>query len=647
MISTETINEIKSRIDIVDVVSDFITLKKAGANYKALSPFTNEKTASFYVVPEKGIFKDFSSGKGGDAITFIMEHETIGYVEALKLLATKYGIAVDEKHSSGYPEKATELEAIGLAVKFATKHFTDHLLIREEGRSIGLTYLQERQINNRSIDKFKLGYAPNEWHSIEEEAIKNGFSLEILEKSGLVVKNEAGKVYDRFRSRVIFPISNIAGNVIGFGGRSMGKDLPKYINSPESALYRKGQVLYGLFESKAAIRKTDFAYLVEGYTDVISMHQSGYENVVASAGTALTAEQVKLLKRFTENITILFDGDAAGIRASEKGIDIILSEGLNVKVLCLPEGEDPDSFCRKNSSSVIDAFFKDNAKDFISYRINQATENGKSDPSQRAASIKDILASIAVIPDALKRMIYLQDLSKRTDIDINTLTIEIKKILLSQRGSKSHSRDATDSGPASSLMLSDIHTLSKGFVDSAESTLKLFEKEFMKVLLNQGFKKLEDGTYTFQYLFEESQDVDFVEPIHQEIVDFFKVEVAKAGIDMLADVFTTDLLRLMPKAMSEYCSQFLVQKHFISNGWDQNQITVGEEYDPQAAALKVILQMKLGILARMQYDNLQKCKILTSPEDQEEILEIHAALDTYKNDLASRLGRTVLNISQI
>lgn len=647
MISNETINEIKSRIDIVDVISDFVTLKKSGVNYKALSPFTNEKTASFYVVPEKGIFKDFSSGKGGDAITFVMEHESLGYAEALKLLAKKYGITVEENVLEFKSDQASEVEAISLVLKFAAKYFESQLTSGVEGSSVGKQYLEERDINLRSVAKFQLGYAPNEWHALQEEALRSGFSSDVLEKSGLVVKNESGKVYDRFRGRVIFPITSLAGKVIGFGGRTMGKDLPKYINSPESVVYKKSHVLYGIFESKAAIRRTGFAYLVEGYTDVISMHQSGFENVVASAGTALTRDQVKLLKRFTDNVTILFDGDAAGIKASEKGIDIIIGEGMDVKVVMLPAGEDPDSFCRKTSASEVAAYLTEQTKDFISHRIDLAAA-GKEDPSRKATAIREVLISISVIPDALKRMIYLQDLSKRTGVEIATLTIEIKKLLLQRDRMVSNSIHEVDTVNVprtdSSMLLSEIHTLSKGFVDSLTDSLKRFEREFVKVLLNQGHRKLSDERYTFEYLFEEAQDVEFVEPIHQEIMDMVKVEVAKSNYQHAAEMFK-GIVGAMPKHMSEYCAHLLVQKHFVSDGWKQNHIEVGEEYDPESAAVKVILQLKLAILSKMQQDNLQKCKLLTSPGDQEEILEIHAELDRYKNDVASRLGRTVISIS--
>ncbi len=327
MISRETIDDIKNRMDIVDVLSDFITLKRSGQNYKALSPFNNEKTPSFYVVPAKGIFKDFSSGKGGDAITFVMEHEGMSYTEALRYLAKKYGIELKETVAAKEElEALSARDSLYIVMNFAKEHYKGLLKEHEEGKSIGLSYFHERGFNDRTIEKFELGYALNEWHNLEETAIAKGYSAEVLEKSGLVIHKEEGKHYDRFRGRVIFPVHNLAGKIIAFGARILTKekDQPKYINSPETEIYHKSNVLYGMYQAKNAIRKEDFCFLVEGYTDVISMHQAGIENAVASSGTALTEEQIKLIRRFTENITVLFDGDAAGIKAALRGIDLVL-----------------------------------------------------------------------------------------------------------------------------------------------------------------------------------------------------------------------------------------------------------------------------------------------------------------------------------
>ena len=360
MITRETIEEIKNRVDIIDVVSDFVTLKRSGQNYKALSPFTNEKTASFYVVPSKGIFKDFSSGKGGDAITFVMEHEGMAYPEALRYLAKKYGIEIkdDERASPEELNQQSERDGLYIVMNFAKNVYRDLLLQSEDGKSIGLSYFRERGFNDRTIEKFELGYALNQWDHLTKEALAKGYSESMLEKSGLLIKKDDNKKYDRFRGRVIFPVHNLSGKVIAFGARILTKekDQPKYINSPETDIYHKSHVLYGMFQARNAIRKEDFCYLVEGYTDVISLHQADIENVVASSGTALTEDQIKLMRRFTENVTVLYDGDAAGIKAALRGIDLVLKGGLNVRIVLLPDGEDPDSFSKKMGSTALRSY---------------------------------------------------------------------------------------------------------------------------------------------------------------------------------------------------------------------------------------------------------------------------------------------------
>jgi len=360
VISRETIDEVKSRIDIVDVVGDFVTLKRSGQQYKALSPFTNEKTASFYVVPSKGIFKDFSSGKGGDGITFVMEHEGMSYLEAIRYLAKKYGVTIKEEETSQSNLQQSDRDSLYIVMNYAKEYYQSLLVNTDEGRSIGMSYFHERGFNDRIIEKFELGYSINEWDHLHKKAIHDGHSEEMLEKAGLVIKKEkegsdSYRIYDRFRGRVIFPVHGIAGKVIAFGARILTKekDQPKYINSPETEIYHKSNVLYGMFQAKNAIRREDFCYLVEGYTDVISMHLADVDNVVASSGTALTEEQIKLIRRFTENVTVLFDGDAAGIKAALRGIDLVLKGGLNVRIVLLPDAEDPDSYSRKMGSSEL------------------------------------------------------------------------------------------------------------------------------------------------------------------------------------------------------------------------------------------------------------------------------------------------------
>lgn len=639
MISRTTIDEIKNRIDIVDVVGDFVSLKRSGQNYKALSPFTNEKTPSFYVVPSKGIFKDFSSGKGGDAITFVMEHEGMSYMEALKYLGKKYGVEIKEEESSPKDQLAqSERDSLYIVMNYAKDYFKELLFRHDEGKSIGLSYFRERGFNDRNIEKFDLGYALNEWHGLEKIALKNGYSLEVLEKAGLIIKKEDGRTYDRFRGRVIFPVHNLSGKIIAFGARILTKekDQPKYINSPETEIYHKSNALYGMFQAKNEIRKHDFCYLVEGYTDVISLHQAGIENVVASSGTALTEEQIKLMRRFTENVTVLFDGDAAGIKAALRGIDLVLKGGLNVRIVLLPDGEDPDSFSKKMSSTELSQYLKDRSKDFISFKIELYSADAARDPIKKAELIRDIVTSITAIPDPLKRTVYLQECSKKLDVPLSILSIEVKKILLAARANeaKTDRKVAEDSLNSS---LSEVHTLSKSFLLSAEESLALFEKEFIKVLINQGYLKTAEEEFGYEYLFRESQDVEFLVPVHQEIVDHYKIEVAK-GNSLKPDVF----LKTLSQSTATYVSEFLIQKYFISEGWKKHHIYIGDEYILDQSVLKVIMQLKLGIVMKMLNDNLQKIKETTGKKEQNELLDIQSTIDGFKNTIASGLGRIVL-----
>lgn len=643
LISRNTIDEIKSRIDIIDVVSDFINLKRSGQNYKALSPFSNEKTASFYVVPAKGIFKDFSSGKGGDAITFVMEHEGMSYTEALRFLAKKYGVEIKEELVQAKDVAAqSERDSLYIVMNYAKDYFNDLLHKNEEGQSIGISYFHERGFTDKNIEKFELGYALNEWNGFEKTALKAGYSPEILEKAGLIVKRENGNTYDRFRGRVIFPVHNLSGKIIAFGARMLGKekDQPKYINSPETDIYHKSNVLYGMFQAKNEIRKQEFCYLVEGYTDVISLHQSGVENVVASSGTALTEEQIKLMRRFTENVTVLFDGDAAGIKAALRGIDLVLKGGLNVRIVLLPDGEDPDSFSKKRGSSELVKFLKEHTQDFISFKIDLYTADASKDPIKKAELIRDILTSVTAIPDPLKRTVYLQECSKKLEVPLSVLSIEVKKILLAQKGNELRSernQPPTPTEDGLSTSLSDIHSLSKSFLLSSEESLALFEKEFIKVLVNQGHYRTAEGEHAYEYLFRESQDVDFQLPMHQEIVDQYKVEVAKGN-----SLKPGDFLRALPADSASYISEFLVQKYFVSDGWKKNHIVIGDEYNLENSTVKVIMQLKLGIILKMLNENLQKTKESKTENEQNELIDIQATLDNYKNEIARTLGRIVL-----
>ena len=418
MISKSTIDKVFEAARVEEVLGDFVQLKKSGSNFKGLSPFTDERTPSFMVSPVKQIWKDFSSGKGGNVVAFLMEHEHFTYPEAIRYLAKKYQIEIEEtQQTDEEKEKASERESMMLVTEYAREYYQDCLWNTETGKAIGLSYFKERGFSDDTIRHFSLGYNPDRWDAFTSAALEQGYQLEYLESTGLTIVKKAAqegqpeKRFDRFKGRVLFPIHSMSGRVLGFGGRTLSSDKKqaKYLNSPESEIYHKSKVLYGIYYAKQAIAREDVCYLVEGYTDVIQLYQNGIENVVASSGTALTPEQIRLIRRLTENIVVLFDGDAAGLRASLRGVDLILEEGMNVRVCTFPEGEDPDSFARKHSQDAIEAYLKENARDFIQFKTALLTEEAANDPIRKAETVRDIVSSIARIPDRIKREIYVQE----------------------------------------------------------------------------------------------------------------------------------------------------------------------------------------------------------------------------------------------
>jgi len=423
MISQTTIDNVFETARVEEVIGDFVVLKKSGSNFKGLSPFSDERTPSFMVSPAKQLWKDFSSGKGGSVVSFLMEHEHFSYPEAIKYLANKYGIEVEEtERTDEQKEKATQKENLFIVSDYAKEYFHKTLLNVEEGKAIGLSYFKERGFTQETIEKFSLGYSLDKWDAFTNTAIKKGYQLEFLEKTGLtIVKGE--KQFDRFKGRVIFPIQSMSGRTLGFGGRILTNDkkAAKYLNSPESDIYHKSDVLYGLYQAKSVISKEDNCYLVEGYTDVLQFNQSGIINVVSSSGTALTPNQIRLINRITKNITVLYDGDDAGLRASIRGIDLILEQGMNVKVCTFPEGEDPDSFAKNNSIEVLKEYLNENSKDFITFKANLLVKEADNDPIKKANTVHEIITSISKIPDDIKKEIYIQECSRLMNIEESTL----------------------------------------------------------------------------------------------------------------------------------------------------------------------------------------------------------------------------------
>lgn len=638
MISRDTIEEIRNRLDIVDVISDFVSLKKSGQNYKALSPFSNEKTASFFVVPGKGIFKDFSSGKGGDAITFVMEHEKMSYSEALRYLAKKYGVEIKEDRQSDESKAAlSEREGLYILMNFAKDYYHKQLMSSEEGISIGLSYFRERGFNDRTLDKFELGYALNGWENFSEEAIAKGYNKELLEKTGLIVKKDDGSTYDRFRGRVIFPVHNISGKVIAFGARMLGKDKnqPKYINSPETEIYHKSDVLYGLYQGKNAIRQHDVCYLVEGYTDVISLHQADVQNVVASSGTALTENQIKLIRRFTENITVLFDGDAAGIKAALRGIDMILKGGLNVRVVLFPDGEDPDSYSRKVGTTEFQKFLKDHTQDFVSFKAGLFAAQAATDPIKKAESIKEIVTSIAQIPDPVKRSVYIQETSSQLKIAEEVLLTELNKVIIQERRKTQNDklRDR-DEPPTPVDVMPEISTPIK--ID-AQGMVDLQERETIRLLLNFADKTVDDNPLS-DFFARELDDVTLSNPTYRQIYEEFKKGISKGSVPD-----SHYFLQHGSEEVKRAVTDLITMRYDTSKHWgDKYKIFIPKEDElVNELALTNVLRLKFRVVQKMMEDNLQKVKQAESGgswEELEEALVAQTGLKEAEQELAKMLG---------
>lgn len=493
VIDNSTIDRIYAAADIVEVIGDYITLKRQGVNYQACCPFHNEKTPSFVVSPSKGIFKCFGCGKAGNAVTFVREHEGVSFAEALKIVGKKYGIEVQEREQSEEDiRRNNDRESMFALNAWASEYFAKYLSGSDEGRTVGLSYFaQKRGFTDATIRKFGLGFCSADGEAMTMAALSAGYKKEFLLSTGLTIQREGdGKLRDRFRDRVMFPVHNISGRVVAFGGRTLrtDKSVAKYQNSPESDIYSKKRELYGLYFAKKAIQQQDFAIMVEGYTDVISMHQAGVENVVASSGTSLTTEQIQLLRRFTRNITVIYDGDSAGIHASLRGIDMILKEGMNVRVVLLPPEHDPDSFARAHSATELQTYIKDNEQDFISFKAKLMLESVGSDPIKRSEVIRDMVQSIVQVPDSIKRAIYIQECARIMSIDEQTLVTEVAR----QRVTSSGDKEASDfirrqqAEARREQVVSEVERYTQPI--TAGSSIKSLETELIKYLLLSGHK---------------------------------------------------------------------------------------------------------------------------------------------------------------
>ncbi len=650
MIPQDTIAQIFESARVEEVIQDYITLKKRGVNMIGNCPFHNEKSPSFTVSPTKGIYKCFGCGKAGNAVNFVMEHEQMSYPEALRHLAKKYSIVIEEKEQSPEQMQAqSSRESLQIVNSYAQKFFSDQLLNTDEGKSIALSYFKERGYTIETIEKFQLGYNPNKWDGFTSAAIKAGYKEELLLKAGLT-KGEPNKRFDFFKGRVMFPIHNITGRVIAFGGRILTNDkkTAKYFNSPESELYHKSKVLYGLYFAKKDMVKKNVCLLVEGYTDVISLHQRGIENVVSSSGTSLTEGQIKLIQRYTPNITILFDGDVAGIKASFRGIDMILKEGLNVKVVLFPDGEDPDSYAKKLSKPELEDFIETNSKDFIRFKSDLLLEDAKNDPIKKADLVKEILSTIAVINDEVKRSIYLTECSTRFDISEKALYNELNKTLRNnfKTGRRSNEYKAEE------FPVQEYKEEPKNSI-SLDAGLDHLEKDVIRLLVNYGDievvfrqkdeeEKVEEIVITTaEYIVHtlENDEIKFESSIYQKIFNHYSKWVhEETEIDVKKLFLNTDV------ELVEAVVSLSSNKYELSLNWkEKHRIYVTtEDMNLKFALEHSVLALQLKKIEINIHGIQEKLKTV---EDEQEMMDLLTSQLTFielKKLISDKLNRIIL-----
>lgn len=645
MITKPTIDRIMEATDIVEVIGEFVQLKKRGANYVGLSPFSNERTPSFTVSPAKGIFKDFSSSKGGSAITFLMELEKFTYPEALKWLAKKYGIEVEETvDTTENKEAENHRESLMIVTGYAAKYFHDTLLETEEGQNIGLSYFKERGFNNDTIKKFELGYSPDEWEAFSGQAIKDGYTEQYLVETGLSIKRDNGSLYDRWRGRVMFPIHSFTGRVIAFGGRTLknDKNTPKYVNSPESEIYHKSNVLYGLYFAKKAIRDEDNCYLVEGYADVISVHQAGIENVVASSGTSLTVEQIRLIGRLTKNITILYDGDAAGIKASLRGLDMILEEGLNVKVVLFPDGHDPDSYVRSVGTAAFKKYIADTRKDFILYKTDILLKDAGSDPIKRAEVIREIVESIAKIPDSIKASVFIKECSDQLKIDERALLSELNKMRMAKAKKDSQQQQQSQRYQPDELPPPD-ELYAQEIAEAKPKDDSIQEKEIIRLLLLYGNRMIDwDGianTYIGPFIIAELSDVEFDYPAAKRFGEIYRQEVENG---VLPD--EQFFIHYPDKEIVDLAVNLIATKYTLSENWyEMHKIMVSDEQaNMKATILGAIFHLKKQKVSKILDKLRSELQTAESETDQEILLNQYMHMKKVEKHISDYLGSVII-----
>jgi DNA primase len=656
LISKATIDTVFETARVEEVIGDFVQLKRAGSNFKGLSPFSDERSPSFMVSPAKGIWKDFSSGKGGNAVAFLMEHSHFTYPEAIRYLAKKYNIEIEETEQTDEEKANTDVrESMYLVSEFAKEYFHNTLLHSEEGKAIGLSYFKERGFTGETINKFALGYSPETWDAFTKEALGKGYKLEFLESTGLTIARE-DRPFDRFKGRVMFPIQSMSGRVLGFGGRILVNDkkAAKYLNSPESDIYHKSKVLYGIFQAKQAIAKQNNCFLVEGYTDVIQFNQAGIENVVASSGTALTPDQIRLINRLTKNITVLFDGDAAGLRASIRGIDLILEEGMNVKVCAFPDGEDPDSFAKKTPYEELVNYLDENSKDFIQFKASLLMNDAKNDPIKKADLIRDMVVSISKIPDRIQREIYIQECSRIMDISeqvlVSTLAqlvqkdvAEIGKKLKQEQKDKAF-EVVKNEVPVQVQKIDILHGLERKIIE----ILLLYgnkTEEFEDILLKTNeageienvIEKKEYKVFQRIYLSLQEDEVELANPLFRDIFNNlinYYLQNESFNIEQY-------LMHLQPEFAQEVTDILMEDERVVLHNWEGQSIFPKTKSDTISQYVsETILTMRWYLVDRI----IEEIKSSISSEpDSDNIEPLSMAMDYYKliNSFSKKLGRVM------
>lgn len=660
MINQDTISKIMDTARIEEVVGDFVALKKRGTSLIGNCPFHNEKTPSFNVSVTKGIYKCFGCGKGGDSVHFIMDHEKYSYPEALKYLANKYNIEVEETVQSPQNIEAQNArESLYIVSEYAAGYFSNELWTGNEGRAIGLSYFKERGFREDILKKFQLGYSPDVWDALIQSAAGAGHKEEYLEKTGLAIRNDKGKLYDRFRGRVMFPIHNFTGRVIGFGGRTLktDKNVPKYVNSPESDIYHKSNVLYGLYHAKKAIREVDNCYLVEGYADVLAVHQAGIENVVASSGTSLTTEQIRLIGRFTQNVTILYDGDAAGIKASLRGLDMILEEGLNVKVVLFPDGHDPDSYMHHVGSGEFKKYIEDNRRDFILYKATILLKEAGTDPIKRAGIIRDIIESIAKIPDEIKAAVFIRECSNLLQVEERTLLSELNKMRVAKfkkasGGSSSpqsqsfqqhqNSHQPYEDGPPENLF--ETSGPYEGPGPDTQANIDLIqEQEIVRLLLAFGHELVTwdgiDNMYIGSFIIQNLTDVVFEDKICNSIIESYREEIENGHLPV-----ASQFIKSQDRQIADLAITLSTSPYILSENWEnKHNIYVRDEtVNLKATILGGLFHLKKAKIAGILSSISNEIKTETDPVNLEILMQRFVAMKGVEREISKHLGITIL-----